>query len=382
MSGREVASRRGERREGKESGRESRGTSAWYGPPLGGLPVVQSALRTGVASLLLGDSSRPQPRADNRVADVARSMRERRVLRKRNDSKENVAGATESEGRQHHSKRSDIASSGWTWGQTKNCRLFVDAALPRVCLIKWFAYALSGEERRAKDTGFEEKEQRTQRGPERVLNSNRCACLKPHSQVFQLTKLCLRPWGKHRTLFASSCLLDSSILVPGFDNTSDNRCSNRYSDFHECSRFDDLFRRILTILFLSCSAIRRQIFAYSENHVGQSGEEWFKRYKNSVSSSTRHLQGTFWFNRAKRDVTGLNYGGSSTWHRINYRFRQSEHFFADCFVNWASLTNKPLILITRRKISYESRLRISSPAQSYSLERIFNTPFLLQSCSR
>lgn len=74
--------------------------------------MVQSALRTGVASLLLGDSSRPQPRADNRVADVARSMRERRVLRKRNDSKENAAGATESEGRQHHSKRSDIASSG------------------------------------------------------------------------------------------------------------------------------------------------------------------------------------------------------------------------------------------------------------------------------
>lgn len=160
----------------------------------------------------------------------------------------------------------------------------------------------------------------------RVLNSNRCACLKPHSQVFQLTKLCLRPWGKHRTLFASSCLLDSSILVPGFDNTSDNRCSNRYSDFHECSRFNDLFRRIFTILFPSCGAARRQIFAHSKNHVGQSREKWFKRYRNSVTSSTRHLQGTFWFNRAKRDVTGLNYGGYSTWHRINYRFRQSEHF--------------------------------------------------------
>lgn len=67
------AAGRGEREEG-----ERRGTSARYGPPLGGLPVVQSALRTGVASLLLGDLSRSQPRAvDNRVVHVTRSMRER-----------------------------------------------------------------------------------------------------------------------------------------------------------------------------------------------------------------------------------------------------------------------------------------------------------------
>lgn len=78
------------------------GPPARYGPPLGGLPVVQSALRTGVASQLLGDSFRSQPRADNRVADVARSMRERRVVRGI-DSTEDIAGATVSKDRQHRS---------------------------------------------------------------------------------------------------------------------------------------------------------------------------------------------------------------------------------------------------------------------------------------
>lgn len=56
--------------------------------------MVQSALRTGVASLLVGDLSRSQPRADNRVVHVARSMRERRVLRG-NNNKEIVTGAAE-----------------------------------------------------------------------------------------------------------------------------------------------------------------------------------------------------------------------------------------------------------------------------------------------
>lgn len=54
--------------------------------------MVQSALRTGVASLLVGDLSRSQPRADNSVVHVARSMRERRVLRG-NNNKEIVTGA-------------------------------------------------------------------------------------------------------------------------------------------------------------------------------------------------------------------------------------------------------------------------------------------------
>lgn len=52
---------------------------------------------------------------------------------------------------------------------------------------------VGGDSRRAGNTGFEGKEGRTKRGPERVLNDNHGACLRPCPEAFHLAKLCLRP---------------------------------------------------------------------------------------------------------------------------------------------------------------------------------------------
>lgn len=184
----------------KESGRESRGTSARYGPPLGGLPVVQSALRTGVASLLVGDLSRSQPRADNRVVHVAGSMRERRVLRG-NNNKEIVTGAAivSERYRQHRAEQEWFRLFRLNWrAKTKDRR-----SQSRCRFVSWVFERVTytwSEGRRIRDSR-EKKEEVTQRGPERVLNSNCCACLKPRSEIFHLTKLCLRPWGKCMYIF-------------------------------------------------------------------------------------------------------------------------------------------------------------------------------------